>query len=364
MSAIPVIDVTDLYHPYQDSDDNLDLAMAFGLPEVNLLGVILDAHEPFRQRVAPVESEPGLWADPTGPRDPGFVPVLQLNHIFDRTVPCAMGPLFKMRTPEDPMLDAPAFQQQGVRLLLELLRSSDDPVHIMSQGSARPIAVAYNREPELVREKVARIHLCMGSTAPTFLEWNVALDAYAAVRLLRSDLPIALYPCATGTDPFSVDMHNCYWHLENLMWVRDLYPKLQRYLDFVYSRCERMDFLRAMDEDFPAGTNAERYQSGHHLWTTALWMEITGRRLVKTSDGFRLLRPHEIPKEQPTVPHDLRPCTFTAQDNGTFTIHVQDSGLHRVYERGEPAMNVEALNQAFPRLYQTFLTTEARAHNG
>lgn len=364
MRQVPDIDVTDLYHPYQDPDDNLDLAMAFGLPDINLLGIILDAHQPFRQRVAPVVAEPGLRIDSAGPRDPGFVPVLQLNYVFDRNVPCAMGPLFKMSSPEDRMLNAPAFQQQGVELLLELLRSSYDAVHLMSQGSARPIAVAYNREPELFHEKVARIHLCMGSTGATFLEWNVALDPNAAVRLLRSDLPIALYPCATERGPFSLSRNNCYWYLENLAWVRDLHPKLQRYLDFVYSRCNRLDFLRAMDEDFPPEANAERYQAGHHLWTTALWMEITGRRLVATSDGFRLLQPHEIPQKQPILPHDLRPCSFTVHDDGVFTIQLMDDGSHRLYDRGDPVVNVAALNQAFPQLYKSFRPQAAKALHG
>ena len=39
---VPLIDITDLYHPPQDPGDNLDLIAAYALPEVDLKAVILD----------------------------------------------------------------------------------------------------------------------------------------------------------------------------------------------------------------------------------------------------------------------------------------------------------------------------------
>jgi pyrimidine-specific ribonucleoside hydrolase len=345
MSKIPVINVTDLYHPYQDSDDNLDLLLAFGLPEIELLGVILDCHEPFRQKVAPVGDLDGLWADPTGPRDPGFVPVLQLNYLFNRNVPCAVAPFTKMRSPDDKMLEAPKFQQQGVELLLRLLSEAKESVHVIVQGSARPLALALNRDEELLREKIKCIHLCMGSTSREFLEWNIALDAHAAVRVLTSNLRVALYPCAVAEGPFSLGQHNSYWHLETLEWVQNMQPKLKRYLDFVYSRSVRMDFLRAMDEDFAPDTNEERYQQGHHLWTTALWMEMTGRRLVQTSEGCRLLA------GQTGLPHALRPCRLEVEPDGRFEYTFAERSNIALYDRGDPVKVNAALNEAFPALY-------------
>src|SRR5579883_1528005 len=58
-------------------------------------------------------------------------------------------------------------------------------------------AVAYNRDPGLFHRKVKKIYLSAGSSTPGYLEWNVALDPNAFVRLLRSDLPIDIFPCAT-----------------------------------------------------------------------------------------------------------------------------------------------------------------------
>src|SRR5438552_264121 len=179
MRTVPVIDITDLYHPPQDPGDNFDLIMPYALPEIDLRAIILDATEEFRQPVAnPDRPE---HRDHEGPRDPGIIPVTQLNYIFGRRVPHAVGPFRRMRSPDDTLDDVPPFEQQGIELLLDTLRASAEPVEILSFGSARTLAAAYNREPELLHSRVGRIHLSAGATSPDFPEWNVLLDPQAIV---------------------------------------------------------------------------------------------------------------------------------------------------------------------------------------
>src|SRR5271157_3099090 len=110
-SRVPIIDITDLYHPFQDPGDNLDLIYAFGFPEIDLRAVILDVTDAFRR---PLSNAPFMWHDPNGPREPGIIPVSQLNYIFDRQIPYAVGPFTAMRSTEDKMLNLPAFQQTGI----------------------------------------------------------------------------------------------------------------------------------------------------------------------------------------------------------------------------------------------------------
>lgn len=62
-----------------------------------------------------------------------------------------------------------------------------------------------NRDMELFRRKVGRIHLSAGSCQPGFLEWNAVLDPHAIVRVLSSDLPVAIYPCGTRDGAFTVE---------------------------------------------------------------------------------------------------------------------------------------------------------------
>ena len=225
MKKIPVIDITDLYHPHQDPGDNVDILSAYALPEIDLKAVILDITEEFRwdSFVHPIH---GLLGN--GPREPGIVSMTQCNYLFGRHVPFAVGPLHSLKSETDTAEDASPFCQ-GVELLLETLQNADEPVHILSFGSTRAIAAAFNRDPELMRQKVACIHLSAGASGP-FLEWNVVLDIHAFVRVLRSGLPLAIYPCATVNGPFDIGPYNTFWKLYDISFIQQMDPPLRRYL--------------------------------------------------------------------------------------------------------------------------------------
>jgi len=350
---VPIIDVTDLYQPFQDPGDNFDLVAAYALPEVDLKAVILDAHGPFRKAVS---DHPILHdSDKNGPRDPGFISVLQLNYIFNRNVPFAAGPFTMMESPEDKMLDVPGFQQQGVDLILKVLRESPEPVTILSFGSARPIAVAYNRDPQLFHRKLRRILLSAGSSSPGYLEWNVALDPNAAVRILRSDLPVDIYPCATKDGPFSYEPHNSYWKLTDLHFVEQMDPKLRRYLDYALGRVCRCDFLRAMDED-SSTENTEFHSHPHHVWETALWIDVSNRRLVRHSDGsFDIVPADRILPTDIEMVNRLQTVSLNVAGDGTFTFTASAAKSNfRLYDRDDPKLNEKALQQALPKMYLSF----------
>ena len=106
-----------------------------------------------------------------GPRAPGFIPVLQLNSIFGRNIPCGTTPFLAMKSPGDKMLDAPAFQQFGVELLLDTLRRSPQPCEITVFGSARSVAVALNRQPDLFAARVRQDPSFRGHVLPANT-WN------------------------------------------------------------------------------------------------------------------------------------------------------------------------------------------------
>jgi len=369
---LPLIDVTDLYHPHQDVGDNFDILAAYALPELDLRAVILDCTEPFRQPVAR-DPGPGLFPDARGPREPGFIPVWQLNYIFGRNVPCATIPFTRMKSVDDKMLDAPPFQQQGIELILKTLRESAEPVHIVSFGSARAIAVAYNRDPALFRSKLARLHLCAGGSTPPvpgYIAWNVALDPLAVVCLLRSDLPIALYPNAANnaaakgygvfSPAFSYDEHNTFWKLLDLRFIRRMDAPLRRYLEYAFSRSSRVDFLRAMEVDGPA-LDENLLAKEHYVWETAVWICVTGRKLVRRADGtHRIVLASEVQPTDRVLPNELRSCEVRVRDDGISEFHAtQRSTNFSVYYRGDPRENEAALREALPDLYLSFKPSAA-----
>jgi pyrimidine-specific ribonucleoside hydrolase len=352
-SRVPVIVITDLYHPHQDPGDNFDLVAAYALPEVDLRAVILDVTQDFLE---PQAFTPFGWMR-DGPRAPGFVPVTQLNTIFDRVVPCGVGPYSRLRHAIDAQLDAPAFQQSGVRLLLQVLREAREAVEIAVFGSARALAAAFNREPALLLEKVRRVHLSAGSSSDRVQEWNVWLDPHAFTRVLESGLNLALYPCATANGPFESGVNNTYWALEDLAFVRDLHPKLRRYLHHAFSSADTAHFLHALEVD-PLEADFRRTLERRHLvWETAVWTRISDRRLVRRADAsYRLIPRAECLETDVVFEENLLPCQVEPLEGGLFrwsptTRPSRVTMYHRVDPRG-----IEfALREALPALYASFL---------
>jgi len=147
---IPVIYCTDLFHPHDDPDDHFDLAMIYAIPELEIKAIILDQG---RKQLT----------------KPGRIPVSQINRITGRNVPVAIGLAEKLTGPEDKGLDQPEQFQTGVELLLKTVRESPIPLNIITVGSVRDLAAAFNREPELFREKVARVMSFIGEASTPFL---------------------------------------------------------------------------------------------------------------------------------------------------------------------------------------------------
>jgi hypothetical protein len=346
-----VITVTDLYHPPEDPGDNFDLVMPYGFGRIDLRAVVLDVSTEKREAVhAGVEGYPG-------PREPGIVPVTQLNAVFGRQVPFGVSPFARMRDLHDHMADVPAFQQTGVELLLETLRVSNEPVHIMSFGSARPIAVAFNREPDLMREKVARVHVSAGSTSLDYLEWNVYLDPLAMIRVVDSGLPISLYPCATEVDCYGYDEHNTLWWLENMAWVERMHPALRRYLTYGLGVSTRIDFLRALDEEPPDDVKRFVYSRRHAVWETAAWIQVSGSEIVRHADGsHEIVAREDLAAGDEVIPNEQVPCQVRTHESGLYTFELTDDpGTTTVFRRGDPRIYEAALRAALPRMYSSFV---------
>ena len=349
MAQVPVINVTDLYHPAEDPGDNFDLIMPYGLPEIDLKAIILDVTEEHRHRLD--AGVPNFH----GPRDAGIIPVTQLNAIFGANVPFALGPFSRMRAVDDTMEGVPRFQQFGIELILETLRSSNEKMHILSFGSARTIAAAYNRDPQLFYEKVACLHLSAGSTEPTFLEWNVRLDPKAIIRLIGTELPIALYPCANGEEAFRYDRHNTFWALRDLRWVVGMDARLSRYLAFAMGPAARMDFLRAL-EGLPGDILEWPEDRRHSVWETAVWAQVAGREIVRRPTGEHRIVPRgEVTPDDGVIRNELVPCRAWVHEDGLYSFQLTDEPTNfRIFVRDDPAEYEAALNEALPALYQSF----------
>jgi hypothetical protein len=280
-SGIPLVHITDLYHPPQDPDDHIDLATVAALHEYDLKGVILDTTRRF------------LLASPEGfdiQRDPGFIPVIQIGYLLGRSIPVATGPTLPLTRPADDVSDRPPREQAGVTLLLNILEDSREEVVVSVVGSARVLTAAYNRSPELVGARVRTVLLNAGSTGGPKREWNVDLDPEAYVGLWRSGLPIHWYPCATETGAFNPEHERgTYWKTTHAEIFRDLAPSLRSWFAYAFSPGNSGDIIAALSGTGPPGSWERILAEKRNMWATASLVMGAGRVLAKTSQGWRFV---------------------------------------------------------------------------
>ncbi|UCE46470.1 MAG: nucleoside hydrolase, partial [Phycisphaerales bacterium] len=183
---IPVLHVTDLFRPHMDPDDHWDLACVYALAhrgDIHLKGILID-HPPRGSEE----------------RNPDVAAVAQMNLIAGLAVPVAVGSSLPLKSRDDVQNYASPIDHHGVRMVLDLLERSPDPVIINILGSSRDIAIAGKKAPDLFASKCAAIYLNAGTGSPTMnsqskLEYNVTLDRHAFAAVF--DLPCPLYwmPC-------------------------------------------------------------------------------------------------------------------------------------------------------------------------
>jgi hypothetical protein len=278
---IPLVHMTDLYHPPQDPDDHVDLATVASLDEYDLKGVVLDVTRKF------------LFASPEGfdiRRDPGFVPVVQLGWLLGRAIPVAAGPTLPLSRPDDDAADRPPGEQAGVKLFLDILEECRDDVVVSVVGSARALTAAYNRYPALVRSKVRAVLLNAGSMAGPKREWNVGLDPDAYIGLWRSGLPIHWYPCATETGAFNPDHERgTFWKTTHERLFRDLAPSLRAWFTYAFSPGGGNNIIGALADAGPPAAWQRILADKRNMWATASLVMGAGRVLARTAGGWRFV---------------------------------------------------------------------------
>ncbi len=263
---LPLIHCTDLFHPHGDPDDHFDLATLYGIPGLDLKAIILDQG---RLQV----------------KQPGTIPVSQLNHITGRKVPAAIGLAEKLRSPTDAGLDQPAEFQKGVDLILSTLRQSPVPVAITAVGSMRDVTAAFNREPDLFRRKVDKLLIFIGEASdPKFTEWNVSLDPQAYVGLMRSGLPLYWVPCFDG-GLWQNRGHASFWQAKHADLLRDSRPALLQYFIYALEK-ETADPIAFLSTPIDPQRKERLLAGTRNLWCAAVFGFLVAPEKTGAMFGF------------------------------------------------------------------------------
>lgn len=320
-AGVPLIHVTDLFRPCNDPDDHWDLACVYALArrgDVDLRAIIID-YPP---------------AEPKG-RNPDIIAVAQMNRMTGLSVPVAVGSPHPMKSRADTQPYADKSDLQGVQAILNVLRTSEQPVLINVAGSSRDVAVAGKTDSSLFAGKCAGIYLNAGTGLSRRdpsgrLEYNVTLDksAYAAIF----DLPCPVYwlPCFEGTETDSgpvVHEYASHYVFRQGEILPNLSPPLRSYFACMFSRNTKSDWL-----DYLAGTPdsallAEHGGKDRHMWCIPGFFDLAGHGVW--ADG-------QIRRRDDPGVYTFEPIQITCGEDGItqwrpepgsrsrFILHVRD----------------------------------------
>jgi len=116
-----VIHATDLFSPSIDDDDHFDLACQYALAVNNSIEL------------------KGLLLDRSNNRDPDVQAVAQLNYLTGLTIPFSVGIPERLKNSNN---FEQFHQDQSVKMILDILESSSEPVVIHITGTCRDVTVA------------------------------------------------------------------------------------------------------------------------------------------------------------------------------------------------------------------------------
>ncbi|MGC9326082.1 MAG: nucleoside hydrolase [Candidatus Hinthialibacter sp.] len=255
---IPMIYTTDLYHPHQDPDDHFDLATLFAMREFDIRAIVIDRGEGGADR-------------------PGTIAVHQMEAITRRRAPCALGMI--QDVPWHGYI--PESELDGVNLIIDALRRSEQPVTIFTTGSLRDMTAAYLREPELFQRRVGRLYINAGHSSGKE-EWNVKLEPGAYFRMLRARLPIFWMPC------FGDGGFQTYWNFRQGDVLERAPLAVQNFIVYALSQTSptEVDPIQALERPIPGDVKKKFWNMKRNMWCTAGFLHAAGRK----NDAFSFLK--------------------------------------------------------------------------
>lgn len=307
-TTVKLIYSSDLYFPPDDPDDYFDLATLLTMPEVDVLGVILDQQLYDRRP----ESE-----------GTGAVPLRQMSEITGRTAPYAVGLRYPLRSIDDQGLNQDPLCQKGVEMILDLLEKREGKVMILTVGTVRDVAAALNRNPGLFRKKISRLYLNTGiyGFPQGRFDVNLEKDRNAFLAIMKSGLPVYWAAC------FGENNYETYWQADQRRVLQTAAPRLQNYFLYAFSKgtgkigpiagkaiLDPMEFLRRPLEK----EEMERmYSMARNMWSTITFLDAAGLNIYRNERG------EYIAARQPVgdFTQEIKPYSFKR-----MKVYIDDDG--------------------------------------
>lgn len=299
----PVIHQTDLFHPHQDPDDHWDMACVYALDcmgEFDLRGIVID------------------FPPPNNPGAPDALGIAQLNHITGRNVSFGVGSPVATKARSDKQMQLSGSEKNGIALVLEALRTSQEPVVINIVGSCRDVSIAGAREPELFEEKCAAIYLNAGSGSPDKglimeLEYNVRLNPSAFAGIFDIPCPVYWMPCFEITPPnWRVEEFGTFYRFQQSEILPFLRKELQNYFAYMLTRSDDLNWLKFLEESVSDNLMETLGRGFRNMYCTGGFIHAAGKAV--TCDGRIVSQ-----DSQEQVVFGFDPIEVDCQDDGTVS---------------------------------------------
>ncbi len=266
--AVPVIYCTDLFHPHEDPDDHFDLACMYVIPQLDVQAIILDQGR--RQQ-----------------KSHGSVAVRQMNTITGRDIPWEIGLGDPLARPDDTGASQSKEYQGGVERILKILAESDRPVSIVTIGSVRDVAAAFNRSPELFHKKLGRLMIFIGEASdPGLIEYNVGLDVQAFRRIMESGLPVYWVPCFDG-GLWQNRRRASYWKASQAELLGEVSKRAMNYFIYALTKSTE-DPILFLDRPITSEQASGILGMERNLWCTAIFGDLADMKIVESNSRFTL----------------------------------------------------------------------------
>jgi hypothetical protein len=320
----PVLHVTDLYRPHIDPDDHWDLACVYALAyrgDIELKGVLID-HPP--------QNADG--------RNPDIAAVAQMNLIAGKYVPVAVGSGLHTKSRDDVQENASPANSQGVRMVLDVLRKSAEPVVINILGSSRDVAIAGKKAPELFEAKCAAIYLNAGTGSPKMspaskLEYNVTLDRYAFAAIFDLPCPVYWMPCFEELESGGQQVceYGTYYKFRQDQILPHLSDMVQNYFAYMFGKYTDSNWMGYLEGKRDEALLSKVGSMDRNMWCTAGFLNAAGYTVSRDGQIVSRNEKHTQPIftfDAVKVKCDDNGLTHWAHDDSSkdrFIFHVRDT---------------------------------------
>ncbi|GHT09542.1 hypothetical protein FACS1894170_00200 [Planctomycetales bacterium] len=336
VSPVPLIHVTDLYHPRDDPDDHFDLACVYSLARqgmIDLKGVGIDY--PHRQQ-----------------GDPDLMAVAQLNRICGLNVPAYVGSEVLPSKKDDTLPNLSKQDTSLIRFLIETLQKSDRPVAITVTGAATDVVVAARREPELFRTKCAGVYLNAGSAylgKENYLEGNVTFNPAAYAAMFDLSCPLYWFPCfhmTSGWEVWESGEWGTFYNLSHKRAFDGISTPTKTFFWYMYSQSQDPQYLRLLKTAPPDAEWNKILEGQKGMWSTASFLLLAG--LTATKSG----KIGPLNQAGDDVLFRMEPVKVQCEDSGhlTWELSKTETGCSLFH-----VLDVPAYTEAMTKVVNTLL---------